>query len=165
MANKKPNIASRVHSMISDIIAEMGYLLWDVTLYKEGAELILEISVDKDTGISFDDCSLITKKIEPLIDELNPIEDSYCLMVSSAGSERELRSVQHIETAVEKKLLTVFKLFSQINGKKEYSGRIVNVDQDFVTILENGNGQDESSEIALPKKQISRMTAYFEEDK
>ncbi|HBR31290.1 MAG TPA: ribosome maturation factor, partial [Clostridiales bacterium] len=68
MSNKKQNTASQVRALVEKPISEMGFSLWDVAYYKEGAELILEVSVDKKGGISLDDCSDITKKIEPIID-------------------------------------------------------------------------------------------------
>ena len=67
---KKENIASRVKEAVKPLVEGAGYTLWDVTFYKEVSEWILEVSIDKEEGISTDDCSLVTKLIDPIIDEI-----------------------------------------------------------------------------------------------
>ncbi|MDD4164985.1 MAG: ribosome maturation factor RimP [Eubacteriales bacterium] len=157
MSNKKQNTASQVRALVEKPISEMGFSLWDVAYYKEGAELILEVSVDKKGGISLDDCSDITKKIEPIIDELDPISEPYCLMVSSAGIDRELRNDEQIGAAKDGGYTVNFKLFSLLEGRKEYYGTIKSFDNDIITIERN----DETGDISLPRKLISKMTACF----
>ena len=61
---KKDNIASRVKEAVKPLVEGAGYTLWDVTFYKEVSEWILEVSIDKEEGISTDDCSLVTKLID-----------------------------------------------------------------------------------------------------
>lgn len=159
MSKKKQNIASKVRNLVENVITDMGYTLWDVTYYKEGADMILEISVDKNAGVSLDDCSKITKTVEPLIDELDPIQGSYCLMVSSAGTDRELRTIDHIKYAIEKKLPVVIKLFSAFEGEKKFSGSIKYADKDNITIIRD----QIENEIVLPKKLISKITTFTNE--
>ncbi|PKM62572.1 MAG: ribosome maturation factor [Firmicutes bacterium HGW-Firmicutes-21] len=155
--SKKLNIASLVRSIVEKPINDLGLDIWDVTLYKEGAELTLEVALDKEGGVSIEDCSKTTKLIEPLIDELNPIEEGYYLMVSSAGVDRELRTAEHIEYAIKASLPVTFKLFSAFEGKKEYSGIIAVVDSDTITMRQSGT----ESETVLPKKLVAKMTAHF----
>lgn len=155
MANKK-NIATQVKDAVDKTITDLGYTLWDVTLYKEGPELILEISVDKDGGVSIDDCSIVTKAVDPIIDALDPIEDEYSLLVSSAGSERELRTPAHLEYALQKALTVHIKLFTAFEGAKEYEGKLKSFDSDIISIA-----RDEKA-IDIPKKMISKITARTE---
>ncbi len=157
MSKKKPNITSQISSLVQKPINDMGYILWDVTYYKEGAEKTLEIAIDKKGGVSLEDCSKVTKVIEPLIDRLNPIEESYYLMVSSAGSERVLRTAAHIEAAKEHSVIVILKLFTSFEGKKEYEGSIADATPDSITITQ----RDTDSEITLPRKLISKMSAMF----
>ena len=67
MADRKTNIASKVRNAVEGVITEAGYSLWDVAYYKEGPEMILEISIDTVGGISINDCSEITRLIDPII--------------------------------------------------------------------------------------------------
>ncbi len=155
MANKK-NIATQVRDAVEKVITDLGYTLWDVTIYKEGPELILEIAVDKEGGVSIDDCSIVTKAVDPIIDKLDPIEDEYSLLVSSAGSERELRTPFHLEYAMQKNLTVHAKLFTSFEGAKEYEGKLKSFDSDIISIAQNEKAVD------IPKKIISKIIARTE---
>lgn len=155
MANKK-NIASQVKDAVEKVITDLGYTLWDVTLYKEGPELILEIAIDKDGGVTIDDCSIVTKAIDPIIDELDPIEDEYSLLVSSPGSERELRTPLHMEYALKNNLTVHLKLFAAFEGAKEYEGKLKSHDGDIICIVQADR------EVHVPKKMVSKITADAE---
>lgn len=155
MANKK-NIASKVKNAVEKVITDLGYELWDVTLYKEGPEWILEISVDKDGGVTIDDCSVVTQAVDPIIDELDPIDEEYSLLVSSAGYERELRTPEHFDFAMHKNLTVHLKLFTAFEGAKEYQGKLKSHDSDIISIA-----QDEKV-VDIPKKLVSKITATLE---
>ena len=155
MANKK-NIASQVRDAVEKVITDLGYKLWDVTLYKEGPELLLEISVDKDGGVTIDDCSIVTKAVDPIIDKLDPIEGEYSLLVSSAGSERELRTPDHMDYAIDKNLTVHLKLFTAFEGAKEYEGKLKSHDSDIISIARD------DKEMNIPKKIVSKITARTE---
>ncbi len=154
-ANPK-NIAEKVRAAVEEVIVNAGYSLWDVSYYKEGPEMILEISIDKQGGISINDCSAVTRLIEPIIDELDPIEESYCLQVSSAGTVRPLDKDEHIRFACDNKLNAVIGLYVAVDGSKEYSGIIEEYDGEKLTLV---NGEEKHT---FDKKQISKINAEFE---
>jgi len=149
------NIAAKVKSAVENVITEAGYSLWDVAYYKEGPEMILEISIDKAGGISINDCSAVTKLIEPIIDELDPIEESYCLQVASAGTVRPLNRDEHIMFARDNKLEATLGLYVAVDGKKEYTGVIEEFDGENITFVSG------EKTIRLEKKQISKINADF----
>lgn len=150
---KKDNIATRVREAVQPIIESAGYTLWDVTFYKEVAEYILEISIDRESGISTDDCSAVTKLIDPIIDELDPVEDAYCLMVSGAGMYRDLVSPMHYAYALENGLPVELRTFTAVNGRKQFEGTLTAYDGESVTIEENRDT------LRFEKKQVAKCTA------
>lgn len=150
------NIAEKVRAAIEELVINAGYTLWDVSYYKEGPEMILEIAIDKQGGISINDCSAVTRIVEPVIDELDPIEESYCLQVASAGTVRPLDKDEHIRFACDNKLNAVIGLYVAVDGSKEYSGIIEEYDGEKLTIV-NGNEKH-----TFDKKQISKINAEFE---
>ena len=97
---------------LSDFLETIGYELYDVEYKKKTKNSILTIFIDKEEGITLDDCVSVTEQINPLIDELDPIKEEYFLEVSSPGAEKELRNEKailsnltkfvHLETDVEK---------------------------------------------------------------
>ncbi len=156
MADKKTNIAAKVRSAVENVIVEAGYKLWDVSYYKEGPEMILEISIDKAGGISINDCSAVTRLIEPIIDELDPIEEAYCLQVASAGLVRPLNKEEHIRFACDNRLNVTLGLYVAKDGNKEFSGIIESFDNDSISFISNGIQHN------FEMKQIAKINAEFE---
>ncbi len=156
MADKKTNIAAKVRAAVENVITEAGYKLWDVAYYKEGPEMILEISIDSAGGISINDCSAVTRLIEPIIDELDPIEEAYCLQVASAGLVRPLNKDEHIRFACDNRLNVTLGLYVAVDGSKEFNGIIDSFDNDSINFISNGK------EYKFEMKQISKINAEFE---
>ena len=77
--------ASIVRGLISDTITSNGYRLEDVLYVKEGNSYFLRVIIDKDGIITVDDCSRVTNLINPILDESDPISESYILDVCSMG--------------------------------------------------------------------------------
>lgn len=154
--NALKNIAAKVKALVEEPIVNAGYTLWDVAYYKEGPEMILEISIDKQGGISINDCSEVTRIIEPMIDELDPIEESYCLQVSSAGTVRPLDRDEHIKFALDNKLNVTLGLYVAVDGSKEYVGVIESFDGENIVLNSEGTTR------TFGKKQISKINAEFE---
>lgn len=154
----RKNIAGRVREAVQPLIEQAGYSLWDVTFSKEASEWILEVSIDRAGGIGTEDCAIVTRLIDPLLDELDPIEDSYCLAVSSAGTERELREPAHYDYALNKQLAVTLRTFAAVEGRKQFKGRLAGYDGDTVTIEENG------TEKRFERKQIAKLVAFCEEE-
>ena len=84
-----------VQGLAESIAAELGLRIWDVTFTKEGASYYLRIFIDKDGGVGIDDCEAFSRAIDAPLDELDPIEQGYCLEVCSPGVERSLTKPAH----------------------------------------------------------------------
>ncbi len=113
-------IAERVRTIIQPTADELGYFLWDVEYVKEGADFILRVTIDNDDGITIDDCERMTRAIDPLLDEHDPIEDSYLLEVSSPGIERELTRDEHFALCEGEKVEV--RLYAPVDGSRVWVG-------------------------------------------
>ena len=153
----RKNIAGRVREAIQPLVEQAGYSLWDVTFSKQAAEWILEVSIDRAGGIGTEDCAVVTRLIDPLLDEMDPIEGSYCLAVSSAGTERELREPAHYEYALERRLPVTLRTFVSVDGRKQFEGTLTQYNEETVTVEENG------TERQFTYKQIAKLDALCEE--
>ncbi len=116
------SVADRVFDLILDTVEGEGCYLWDVRFIKEGSTYYLRVFIDKDDGVSIDDCVNVSHAIDPVLDESDPIDKSYCLEVCSPGIERELSRDFHFEAAIG--CGVKLKLFKALDGKKEFSGRL-----------------------------------------
>ncbi len=95
--NQKKPTAQRVWEMAQPLAEQLGLVLWDVQFVKEGADWYLRIFIDKDGGVSIDDCVDMTHLIDPVLDREDPIPQEYLLEVSSPGWQRRLTRPQHFQ--------------------------------------------------------------------
>ena len=122
MAQNQKGVVGVVTELASPLCDELGYILWDVEYVREGADMVLVITIDTDAeeGITIDDCEKMHRAIDPVLDEADPIESAYYLEVSSPGIERELKNEMHI-SACEGWQVEV-KLYAPVNGAKVFKG-------------------------------------------
>lgn len=154
-AKKTRNIAEKVAQLIRPAVEECGCTLWDVELLKEGSDLSLVISIDKEGGVSLDDCEMVNDAVNPIIDEADPIDEGYYLEVSSAGLERELSKPEHIMAYIGQAVS--IKLYAPMDGRKNFEGTLKAFDQEnkTVTVLEGENETViEQSKIAVMKNTV-----------
>lgn len=154
MAEKKKggNTVSAVWDLAEPLAQELGLILWDVKFVKEGPCYYLRIIIDKEGGISIDDCVNMSHAIDAPLDELDPIEQSYSLQVQSPGLERELVRDSHFERFIGAKILA--RLQRAVDGKKEFKGSLQAYKDGAVTLrLEDGQllefNKKEASKIRL----------------
>lgn len=114
------NVAEKVFSLIENTVKEQGVELWDIRFVKEGASWYLRVFIDKPEGVTIDDCSNVSRAIDPVIDEADPIDVSYYLEVCSPGLERELTRPEHFEKMIGEKVR--IKLYKAADGTKEFTG-------------------------------------------
>jgi ribosome maturation factor RimP len=154
-SNAGKNIAATVREIIAPTADEMGYYLWDVEFVKEGADKHLRITIDNEEGINIEDCEKFHRAIDPILDEVDPISESYILEVSSPGIERELKYPEHID-ACEGWDVEV-KLYAPKNGTKQFRGVLVGYDADGNIVIENGG-----ESIAFKPDEVAKISTYFD---
>lgn len=122
---------------IGDRVAqELSMFLVDASLDKEGNEKFLRLYIDKDGGVSIDDCEKFSRAFEVLFDELDPIGDAYCLEVNSPGVDRILKTERELLHYIGRDVDV--KLYSAIDGKKEFSGNLRSFENDTAEIDVDG---------------------------
>ena len=151
----KKNVKDTVRELILPTVTELGYRLWDVTYSKIGADYHLEITIDNDAGININDCEKVHRAIDPIIDECDPIEGFYYLDVSSPGSERDLRTDDHILHCIGWQVEA--KLFAVKDGRKSFVGTLASYEDGIVTI----SSADES--VSLKRDEISKLNTIYTE--
>ncbi len=123
---------------LKGVVEEMGYELVDVSYVKEGGGMSLIFTIDKEEGVTITDCEIVNRKIDPILDELNPTDDKpYTLVVSSPGLDRPLKTDRDLRRTLEKEV--DITLFSKIEGKKLFRGVLKAFDEKTVTICTEKN--------------------------
>lgn len=134
---KGSNTANVVWEIAEPIANELGYELWDVRFEKEGADWFLRVFIDKEDGISINDCVDMTHALDEPLDEADPIDQSYCLEVCSPGLERSLKRDSHFEKSIGKAVQ--LKTIRPIDGIREFKGVLESYDNGSLElVLEDG---------------------------
>lgn len=127
--------AAKVAALVKEPIESIGLKLWTVKFVKEGASWYLRVYIDSENGIGIDDCVTVSRLIDPIIDEADPINIGYCLEVCSPGLERELSEDWHFERYIGADVKV--KLIRPRDNVKEFKGELLKYDGN-VTILSDG---------------------------
>ena len=113
-------------------IESMGFELCDVEYQKEYGDWVLTFYIDKTGGVTIDECEAVSRAIEPILDEADPIESEYVLSVSSLGIDRPLKKERDFERAMGTEL--EIKIYAPLNGKKQWIGTLTAFDADSFTV-------------------------------
>ena len=121
---KNVNTEKKAEDLILPIIEENKFELVDIEFVKEGPNWYLRVFIDKDEGITIDDCELVSKAFEKKLDEEDIIKQAYILEVSSPGIDRPLKKDKDFKRCIGK--LIDIKLYKPFEGRKEFQGTLEN---------------------------------------
>jgi ribosome maturation factor RimP len=115
-------ITDRVWALAQPVVEGFGLKLWDVEYVREGADWFLRVYIDKDGAVDINDCEQVSRAMDPILDEADPIPDSYTFEVCSAGCERVLKRPSDFQQFLGAMVLV--KLYRPRDGQKEYVGTL-----------------------------------------
>ncbi len=155
----------RVVDIVQDIAVpqckELGLELVDVEFVKEGPFRYLRVIIDKEEGVSLDDCADLSRFLNAKLDQLDPIEENYFLEVTSPGVERELKRPEDFKRFTGK--MVQLKLFTPFEGQKLFKGVLAGLESDLIKLTIG------EKTIEVPKEKVSstKLVVDFdqEEDK
>ena len=110
-------VTELVAELARPIVEEQGCELWDVEYVREGSEYFLRLYIDKEGGVDIDDCEAISRAMDPILDEKDPVPGSYHFEVCSAGLERALKRPGDFERFMGSPITV--RLYRPYNGLKE----------------------------------------------
>lgn len=146
-------ITELVESLAKPLADRLGLELWDVEYVREGADWFLRIYIDKEGGVDIADCEALSRAMDPILDERDPIPDSYHFEVCSAGLERALKRPQDFRRFMGSPVLV--KLYRPKNGAKEFPGILAGYTGGDVTLdTAAGPITFTKSEIALVRLRV-----------
>lgn len=128
-----------VESIVKDTVTELGFELCDVEFAKEYGDWVLTLFINKEGGVTIDDCETVSRAVDPVLDEKDPIAQQYYLSVSSLGIDRPLKKDADFQRNLGIEL--VIKLYTPLNGKKEYIGTLESFDGEKFTVIDEKTEQ------------------------
>ena len=146
-------ITEQVEAFARPVVEGLGLKLWDVEYVREGADWFLRVYIDKEGGVDISDCEAISRALDPILDEKDPIPGSYHFEVCSAGLERSLKRPSDFERFMGSPITV--KLYRPWNGMKEIPCVLRGYDDGRVTV-EAGKEtvQFEKSQVALVRLRV-----------
>ena len=141
-------ISDKVEALARPVVEEEGCKLWSVEYIKEAGTWYLRIFIDKDGGVGIADRDAISRRLDPILDEADPIPESYVFEVGSAGAERELKRTSDFEQFIGSDVEV--KLYQPYEGRKTLVG----------TLEEYNDGNITVSGVELKKEQIAQVRLH-----
>ncbi len=130
-----------------------GVYIYNTEYKKEGNEYYLRLFIDKDGGVTIEDCENVSREISPMLDDITFIKDAYIFEVSSPGIDRVLTQPWHFEKVMGEEI--DIKLFAPIEGTKEICGVLKDYSCGKITVLHNGK------ELEIEEKQTASVRLAF----
>ncbi len=125
-------VSEQVLALVRPIAQSFDLEVLEVLYEKKYDEMNLTIVIDKDGGVTIDDCEKLHRAIDGPLDELDPIDTAYTLNVSSPGLDRPLKLERDYKRNLNKKILV--KLYKPLDNRKSYDGVLVDFDDDTFSI-------------------------------
>ncbi len=128
----KGNTVSKVYEIVTPYAEKLGLDIWDIRFVKEGTDWYLRIFIDKEGGVTIDDCVDLTHAVTKPLDDADPISQSYLLEVSSPGIERELITDSHFKKFIGSNIM--LRLIRPIEKVRDFSGKMISYDEGMITV-------------------------------
>lgn len=141
-------ISDKVEALARPVVEEEGCKLWSVEYIKEAGTWYLRVYIDKDGGVGIADCEAISRRLDPILDEADPIPESYVFEVGSAGAERELKRSSDFEQFIGSDVEV--KLYQPYEGRKTLVGTLEEYNDRYITV----------SGVELKKEQIAQVRLH-----
>lgn len=128
----KGNTVSKVYEIVTPYAEKLGLDIWDIRFVKEGTDWYLRIFIDKEGGVTINDCVDLTHAVTKPLDDADPISQSYLLEVSSPGIERELITDSHFKKFIGSNIM--LRLIRPTEKVRDFSGKMISYDEGMITV-------------------------------
>ena len=145
-------LTDEVAALALPFVEAAGCSLWDVEYVKEAGEWFLRVYIDKEGGVSIEDCEAVSRPLSDKLDEADPIQGSYTFEVSSAGADRVLKKPEHFARFLGQE--AEVKLYRPREGRKSFVGPLLSYDDGDVTLEIAG------SPVTFEKKEVALTRLY-----
>ena len=153
--SKKEAYEQRTEELITPILERNQFELVDVDYVKEGSDWYLRAYIDKEGGITVNDCTLVAREMNEILDREDYVEGSYIFEVSSPGLGRPLKKEKDYVRAMGKNL--EIRTYRAINKEKEFYGVLKSYNNETVTIE-----TEDAEDLTFDKKEIALIRLAFD---
>ena len=145
-------LTDKIAEIARPVVEEEGCSLWDVEYVREAGTWYLRVFIDRDGGVSIDDCERVSRRLDPILDDEDPIPDSYVFEVGSAGADRELKRPGDFEQFMGSEVEV--KLYRPVDGSKHYTGTLSGYEDGTVSLTQG------EKTLRFAKEQVAQVRLY-----
>ena len=156
--SQKENWEARTEKLLVPIAEANHVEIYDVEYVKEGSDWYLRCYIDKEEGVSIDDCEAVSRALSDELDREDFIEDAYILEVSSPGLGRQLKRDRHFEKSLTEEVIV--KTYKPIDGVKEFTGILKDFDGKTITL--EMKKKDQMEDMVFERKDIASVRLTFD---
>ncbi len=148
-------VVERIRELLDPILESRGLFLWEMEFKKEGPKWLLRIYIDRESGVTLEDCETVSRDLGAVLDVEDFIPHAYALEVSSPGLDRTLRETDHFKRFTGSRVRV--KTFLPINGEKVFHGELAGIEDSIVRLK-----LDEGTVLEIPLADISKASLEVE---
>ncbi|MCM1136135.1 MAG: ribosome maturation factor RimP [Clostridium sp.] len=159
--SKRENYELKTEAILKPIAGANHVDIYDIEYVKEGSDWYLRCYIDKEGGVSIDDCEAVSRALSDALDAEDFIDDAYILEVSSPGLGRTLKKDKHLSASIGEEV--EIKTYKPIDGAKEFTGILKAFDENTITLTDVSSDKGEKEEAAFNRKEIAvvKLTLDF----
>lgn len=125
-------LEQKLQELLGDTVDAMGFELVGIECQRAGRFLTVRLYIDKDGGVTIDDCSDVSRQVSAILDVEDPIADKYNLEVSSPGLDRPLFTLAHFERFIGRDVVVHLRI--PMLDRRKWQGKLESVEGDLITL-------------------------------
>ncbi|MFZ7158270.1 ribosome maturation factor RimP [Avibacterium gallinarum] len=132
-------LEEKLSDLLKGSIEDLGCELWGIECQRVGRFLTVRLYIDKEGGVSIDDCADVSRQVSAILDVEDPIADKYNLEVSSPGVDRPLFTLEQYQRYIGEEIMVHLRI--PVLERRKWQGKLEKVENDMITLLVDGQPQ------------------------
>ncbi|MDG2915107.1 ribosome maturation factor RimP [Bisgaard Taxon 10/6] len=132
-------LEQNLQEMLQGSVEDLGFELWGIECQRAGRFMTVRLFIDKEGGVSVDDCADVSRQVSAILDVEDPIADKYNLEVSSPGLDRPLFTLSQYERFIGEDIALHLRI--PMSDRRKWQGKLEKIENDMVTLIVDGQPQ------------------------
>ena len=132
-------LEQKLQELVQGSVEELGCELWGIECQRVGRYLTVRLFIDKEGGVTIEDCADVSRQVSAVLDVEDPIADKYNLEVSSPGLDRPLFTLNQFERYLGQEILLHLRI--PVADRRKWQGQLAKIENDMITLIVDGKEQ------------------------
>ncbi|KMZ29646.1 ribosome maturation protein RimP [Haemophilus influenzae] len=132
-------LEQNLQEMLQDAVEDLGCELWGIECQRMGRFMTVRLFIDKDDGVTVDDCADVSRQVSAILDVEDPIADKYNLEVSSPGLDRPLFTLLQFERYIGQDIAVHLRI--PVMERRKWQGKLERIEKDMITLIVDNQEQ------------------------